>query len=493
MIRKRLRVLAGGFGLLARAALCVLVLMSSSVTTAASVSESDALVLGRHIERDSEAFALVRELTSTIGPRMSATERGTSAEDFVFQKLRSFGVRDVQFEPFSMVSWKRGSAQLSINGKQIRVAAMVYAPSNADLTAAVAEVGNGTSADYAANYDKVRGKIALIYMGTLPDGPIGTPTPRWERLALAIGHGAVGVIFINPASGHHLVTGIAGGSAKVVSVPVVAIDRETGLELREQLQRGDVLEARIQLANTVGSGVARNVIATIPGSEHVDQIVVLAGHLDSHDLATGAVDDGSGAMWVLDVARAFAKYHVRPKRTVQFIFFMGEEEGLLGSYAHVRRAVREDTMSRVWYMINTDMSIDPDGLWLWGGDPDLAFFSSFAAQVRKIYPSFTDASIDMADGSQSSDSQPYIEHGVPIAYLKAQWPDGLLACVHADCDDMHWLTDQQMRRSAVIGAMLVMTLANAPGTIAHVLSSSETADYYKKANITRGYLGPAEN
>jgi carboxypeptidase Q len=493
MICKRLAVPTGRIAPLVRGAACVFVLMSASVIAAESAPDSDALTLGQHIERDSEAFALVRELTSTIGPRMSASDRGTSAEDFVFQKLRSFGVRGVRFEPFPMVSWKRGSAELSINGKQVRTAAMVYAPSHADLTAAIAEVGSGTSADYAADYDKVRGKIALIYMGTLPDSPVGTPTPRWERLALAIGHGAVGVIFINPTSGHHLVTGIAGGSAKVVPVPVVAVERETGLELREELRQGDALQAHIQLENAVGSGVARNVIATIRGSEHPEQIVVLAGHLDSLDLATGAVDDGSGAMWVLDVARAFAKYRVRPKRTVQFIFFMGEEEGLLGSYAHVRHAVREDTMGRVWYMINTDMSVDPDGLWLWGGDPDLAFFRSFAAEVRKMYPYFTDASTDMADGSQSSDSQPYVEHGVPIAYLKAQLPDGLLACVHAECDDMHWLTDQRMRRSAVIGAMLVLTLANAPSTIAHVLTPSETADYYKRANISRGYLGPAEN
>jgi carboxypeptidase Q len=310
---------------------------------------------------------------------------------------------------------------------------------------------------------------------------------------LAIGHGAVGVVFINPAGGHHLVTGIAGGSAKVVSLPVIAIDKETGLELREQLLRGDALEAHIRVTNTVGSGVARNVIATIPGSEQPEQIVVLGGHLDSHDLATGAFDNGSGAMWVLDVARAFAKYHIRPRRTVQFIFFMGEEEGLLGSYVHVRRAVLEHTMSRIRYMINTDMSFDPNGLRLWGGDPDIGFFQSFAADVRRLYPDFNDVSTADADGSQSTDSQPFLERGVPIAYLWPQWPEGLLACEHAECDNIGWLTDDKMRRSAVIGAMLVLALADAPGDIAHVFSPSETADYFKKAKVARVYLGPAEN
>jgi carboxypeptidase Q len=488
--------LTGPAATFARALCCavaVFYLLSASAT-ARPLDESDTVALGRQVEGDSVAFALLQELTSTIGPRMSGTDRGTVAEDFVFKKLQSFGVPNVQFESFPMVAWKRGAAELSVNGQRISTAAMVYTPDRVDLTAPIEEVGNGFSTDYAANYDKVRGKIALIYMGTLPNTPLAVPgLPRWERLALAIGHGAVGVIFINPASGHHLVTGIAGGSAHVVSVPVVVVDRESGMALRDRLQAGQALQAHIQLTNNTVSGAARNVIATIPGSEHPEQIVVLAGHLDSLDLATGAVDDGSGAMWVLDVARAFAKLHVRSRRTVQFIFFMGEEEGLLGSYAHVRRALQEHSMNSIWYMINTDMSVDPDGLWLWAGDPDLAFFQRFAENVRSLYPSFGDPSTAMADGSQSSDSQPFIEHGVPIAYLKARLPEELMACVHAECDDMRWLTDEQMRRSAVIGAMLLKLLADAPDHVAHVFNETETAEYFKKANVSRIYLGPAAN
>ena len=60
--------------------------------------------------------------------------------------------------------------------------------------------------------------------------------------------------------------------------------------------------------------------------------------------------------------------------------------------------------------------------------------------------------------SQSSDSQPYLEQGIPIVYPMAAWPDGLMACVHAECDDIHWLDDAQMRRSAVIGGMLLLAL-----------------------------------
>jgi carboxypeptidase Q len=459
---------------------------------AASAPSTLPLDLGRSVQRDSRAYALVTELTSRIGPRMSATEKGSEAENFVYEKLRQFGLRDVRYEPFRMTSWKRGSIEVTVDGHSIPAAAMVYTPAHAELSAEIVEVGNGTSADYAEDYDKVRDRIALIYMGTLPESPPDTPhLPRWEKLALAIGHGARGVIFINPAAGNHLTTGIAGGSANLVPIPAAAVGHEDGLRLRKELQERGTLGATMRLDNTVGVGTARNVIATLPGTRKPGQVIVVGAHLDSLDLGTGAVDNGSGAMWVLDVARAFAVHHVHPERTIQFTFFMGEEEGLLGSYTRVRRAVRAGTLNQVWYMINTDMSVSPKGMRLWGGSPDLEFFRSLAAQVREIYPSFTDVSDEQASMSQSSDSQPYIEQGVPIIYPLGDWPEGLMACTHAECDDMHWLDDAQMRRSAVIGAMLIAALTQAPDSIVHGFTPAETHRYYQDAHITVGYRGPA--
>jgi carboxypeptidase Q len=180
---------------------------------------------------------------------------------------------------------------------------------------------------------------------------------------------------------------------------------------------------------------------------------------------------------------------VHPERIIQFAFFMGEEEGLLGSYTHVRRAKRAGTLNELWYMINTDMSLRPKGLRLWGGAPDLEFFRSLAAQVREIYPSFADVSDEQADMSQSSDSQPYIEQGVPIIYPLGDWPEGLTACTHAECDDMHWLDDAQMRRSAVIGTILIAALTQAPDSIVHGFTPAETRQYYQDAHITIGYRG----
>jgi carboxypeptidase Q len=472
------------------------ILLSSILSLANASSptgDSSRVALGRAIVADSKGYEYLTELTTRIGPRMSATPRGAAAEMFVYEKLRQAGLKNVHYESFPMLSWSRGTAELKVGSESIPSAALVYTPANAAVTAPMADVGNGTSMDYAADFDKVRGKVALIYMGILPDSPSDTPRlPRWEKIALALGHGAIGVVLINSSAGHHLVTGTAGGSPKLISLPVVVVSREDGLELRRKLLTGDRPIATLRIENTVAAGSARNVVARIEGSQYPNEVVVLGGHLDSLDLATGAVDDGTGAMWVLDVARGFAAHHYRPKRAVEFVFFMGEEEGLLGSYAFVRRAATDGSLSQVRYMINTDMSMNPNGIRLWGGEPDAAYFEALAADVRRLYPSFGSVSAEAPAMSQSSDSQPFIERGVPIAYPIAQWPDGLMACVHAECDLMKWVKPDDLRRSAGVGAMLLAALADAPSSVAHVLQPKEVDAYYKAQGIVPTYLGPVE-
>ena len=445
-------------------------------------------VMGAALGRDSQGYALLEEMTTRIGQRMSATPHGAAAEEFVFQKLKQYGFKDVRFDEFPLASWQRGSTELRIGGETLKAAALVYTPAAADITADVVDVGNGTSEDYASDYDKVRGKVALIFSATLPGTPPETPhLPRWEKLALAVGHGAKGVILINPSEGDYVTTGIAGGSAKQVEVPVVMIGRAAGNRLREQLENG-VQSAHIRIVNVVGPGSARNVVATIKGTQWPDEVVLLGGHLDSLDLATGAFDDGTGSMWVLDVARGLMARGFKPKRTVRFVFFMGEEEGLVGSYAYVRKEIAAGTIGQVQYMINTDMSFDPTQFKLWGGNPDGAFFGSLAAEIHKIDPRFAGFSTTGAGGSQSSDGQPFIEQGIPVGYAEGVWPKEVGSCVHADCDTIQWVSREGMQHSAVVGAMLIAALADSDAPVAHRF---DVVQLYKDENIKPGYRGPA--
>src|SRR5205814_6237675 len=89
----------------------------------------------------------------------------------------------------------------------------------------------------------------------------------------------------------------------------------------------------VAIANTLtrASVTQWNTVAEIRGSEHPGQVVIVGAHLDSWDLATGATDNGTGAICTLETARVIAQSGLRPKRTIRFVLFTGEEQGLIGS------------------------------------------------------------------------------------------------------------------------------------------------------------------
>ncbi len=128
----------------------------------------------------------------------------------------------------------------------------------------------------------------------------------------------------------------------VAPFPVAFLTNESYGLIWRLLKRGPV-EVEIDLKNTFSDGPVEvyNTVAEIPGSEKPDEVVILGGHIDSWDLGTGATDDGTGIMAVLEAARALNAVGVRPRRTIRFVLFSGEEQGLHGSRAYVQAHEKE--------------------------------------------------------------------------------------------------------------------------------------------------------
>ncbi|MDO4496570.1 MAG: M20/M25/M40 family metallo-hydrolase [Bacteroidales bacterium] len=95
-----------------------------------------------------------------------------------------------------------------------------------------------------------------------------------------------------------------------------------------------------------------NVVATIPGTEHPEETIIISGHLDAFDTGTGAVDCGTGIGVVLGAAHMIAKSGVKPKRTIKFVAFAGEEFGLWGAEAYVKRHEKE--IGKIVNLFNRD-------------------------------------------------------------------------------------------------------------------------------------------
>src|SRR5882672_7024206 len=125
-------------------------------------------------------------------------------------------------------------------------------------------------------------------------------------------------------------------------VPTAYVTRENYTLLWRLLEAGAV-EAEVNIESSFSGKPVEvyNTVAEIAGTEKPDEVVIVGGHLDSWDLGTGATDNGTGSMAVLEAARALQKLGVKPKRTIRFVLFTGEEQGLNGSKAYVKAHQKE--------------------------------------------------------------------------------------------------------------------------------------------------------
>src|SRR6266404_372200 len=120
-------------------------------------------------------------------------------------------------------------------------------------------------------------------------------------------------------------------------IPTAFVTGEGYRTIFRMLQRHLPVQVEMEMTNTVGDKptTVYNTVAEIRGSGKPEEVVIIGAHLDSWDLGTGSTDNGTGSMAVLEAARALVKSGVQPKRTIRFVLFTGEEEGLVGSKMYV--------------------------------------------------------------------------------------------------------------------------------------------------------------
>jgi len=197
-------------------------------------------------------------------------------------------------------------------------------------------------------------------------------------------------------------------------LPSAYLTRENAALLWRLLDAGAV-EAEVDLAGRfTGKPVTvYNTVAEIRGVEKPDEVVILGAHLDSWDLATGATDDGTGSAAVLAAARALVKAGVKPRRTIRFVLFSGEEQGLRGSRAYV--AAHQDELGKVSGVLVHDTGT--------GKVLTIGLMHNYAAKEildRALYPLAKEPAIALAETSLrsegGSDHVPFDEAGVPASW-----------------------------------------------------------------------------
>lgn len=402
-------------------------------------------------------YRWLRWSTEHIGHRLTGSVQGARAEAAADSLFRLSGLPLVQRFPFRAEAWARGTVRLTIGEgtawSHHQAVALANTPLEADVEAPLLDAGNGLASDWEALGEHVAGHAVLVNLG-LVGAPSGAKNlHRSEKAALARAAGAASVLFVNQVEGGVLLTGTASIDGTLLNIPAACIAAEDGAALRERLHSGAPITARLTMSNTSAVVEANNVIAEIPGTTRPEEVIVVGGHLDSWDLASGATDNGLGSFSILDLARAMATMPA-PERTVRFVLFMGEEQGLLGSRALVQHYRASGELQRIRAMINLDMSGNPQGFAVGGPEGWGALLASACASVRAVDSASFQGRAEEALWLHS-DHQPFLLAGVPVIYPLSDLGKHVYGCYHSSCDDIHLVDPQAMVNNVrFVGALI---------------------------------------
>jgi carboxypeptidase Q len=283
------------------------------------------------------AFGFLQALTDTIGPRLTGTDNSRRAADLLVHTMSQAGLENVHIEEYQLPStWRRGTASGRLVAPvlhDLRVQSHGWAPSIHLLDAPLLDLGALVPGDLTPPMSHVRGSVVLA---DFPDRAGEFGYLNRARSAPLLAEAGAAALLIPSGKPSRLLDVTCFGNLPAAALPMLSIAQEDTLLLRRLLATGPVRLA-LTVENTLERTPAaeRNVIAEWRGSSRPEEIIIVAAHFDSWDTGTGANDDGTGVAAIVETARVLAALDLRPMRTIRFVLFSGEEQGLLGSRAYV--------------------------------------------------------------------------------------------------------------------------------------------------------------
>lgn len=332
-----------------------------------------------------QVMQTVEHLSDHIGGRMTNSPAMRKAEDWTAGKFREWGLADVHKEGFDFGRgwWIEDASVRMVAPRPIMLHSIPIAwtpPTSGPVKGEVIVAPMAKESDLAKWKGKLAGKIVLI---SPPTDPKDDTTPPFERLtdaeiakldsyrlpsydperegmgatraafsahrdAFLKSEGAVAWAQMSRSDGD-LVHGEGNGFhlGHTPAVPGVEIGAEDYRCLARLAKDGPVVvEINSDVHYDDSDPKAYNIIADIPGSDPKAGYVMAGAHLDSWVAGDGATDNGAGSAVVMEAARILSALHVKPKRTIRFALWAGEEEGLIGSLAYVRQHLATRPMSK---------------------------------------------------------------------------------------------------------------------------------------------------
>jgi len=299
------------------------------------------------------AWERTADMTDLIGPRLSGSAGAAAAVNQVADAMRKLGAK-VTLQPVKVPHWVRGAETgelVDYKGRPDGITQRVVltalggsgATPNEGLVAPVIVVSSFD--ELKARAAEVKGRIVLFdvpFDQHMADRGLAGPAygqgsnfrTNGPRMAAEMGAAAALVRSVGGANyrlPHTGNTALQDGAR----IPAAAVSVEDAMLMRRLAERGPLRMRLVLTPKILPDADSFNVIADFPGTDKPDEVVIVSGHLDSWDLATGAHDDAAGVASAMAVFEVLKKLDYRPRRTIRLIAWMNEENGTRGARTYL--------------------------------------------------------------------------------------------------------------------------------------------------------------
>lgn len=417
-----------------------------------------------------EGYYMLREVCDQAGGRMMGSPGIEKALEILSRRLEENGLKPYR-EYFTSPVWFRGNDEVVMKlpyEKKLRAYALAWT-SPAEVTGREAVFVNS---GYDEDFDSldVKGKVVVISQET--------PAGKQERLRsqvirAATSKGAVACLFINESNGGKVLTGAGNFKGDPLKIPAFTLSFEEGTKLKRLLKAGIKVTFDIVSTSRVETMQSPNLITRIEGKRK--EKIVIGGHFDSWDLGDGAVDNGQGSAVMYEAALLLTKLGIKPERTIEFVWFNGEETGLWGSKKYAE-AHKNDS---IFAMINLDMPGKVNGFNVMGFDTLRQAISDVVAHSGSF-----DLSSYMSVAWTNSDHMYFMFAGIPVITPRGGLTKEMTAHYHDFADTFDKVDKDYISQASVATAFLVEGLARSPQPYFR-MGSEEVKELLRKHNLEK--------
>jgi hypothetical protein len=416
--------------------------------------------------RDQLAWDITEGLTTEVGPRLAGTEAEARARTWSVQRLRGLGFSNVRIETFDMPVWVRGEERAEILSP-FPQPLVLTALGNSGATPArgisAEVVGFDTVEDLEQAPDAtVRGKIVFVghaMTATMDGSGYGYfGRARREGPSIASRKGAAAIVIRSIGTDYHRNphTGVQTWAEGARPIPAAALSLPDAEQLQRILSRAGGRAVRMSLTLTprqIGQRQSGNVFAEVPGRDPNAGIVLVACHLDSWDLGTGALDDAAGCGIVASAAHRIMQAG-RPLRTIRVVWFGAEEVGLFGGLDYLRRHRGEN------HAVIAESDFGADRIWRFDSMLNAGARPLADEIARLLYP--LGISRGPNDRAGGSDIGPLSASGVPTIALQQ---NGLryFDYHHTPDDTLDKVDPEQLRQNVAAWTAMLAVASDVPG------------------------------